>query len=350
MKERRFPTRADIFYIYPMKVAVTGANGHIGAALCRQLIELGFEVRVLIHRDDAAIRGLPVEQVRGSITDPVCLDQLCRGTSFVHHLAAHISIQGDPGGIVSRTNLEGTRQVVEACLRHRVGRLVHFSSVHAYKPPPFNQIMDESASLVDASGYAYEGSKSLGQQFVTAAVRDRGLDAVVLNPTSVLGPWDYKPSLQGKMLLDLYKGKIPALPPGGYDWVDNRDVAATACTAMMSGKPGDSYLLSGHYASILDFVRLAGTVTGRPMPKLVLPSWLLKSVVPLLETWGRVAGQPPLFTREALSHLETGHPGISSQKAALELGHQSRPLEVTLRDTFNWFVRNGNLKPTHHVF
>jgi dihydroflavonol-4-reductase len=323
-----------------MKIAITGANGHLGAAICRRLIAEGHQVRALIFRDETAIAGLPIEKIRGTITDAGVLDQLCAGVEIVQHLAAFISIQGDPDGQVSRTNLEGTRQVVEACLRNSVRRMVHFSSIHAYQIPPFDQVLDETAALLE-SGYAYEQSKAAAQRLVLDAVQTRGLDAVSLNPTSVLGPWDYKPSLQGKMLIDLCRGKIPVLPPGGYDWVDSRDIAGAAVAAMDNGLSGSSYLLPGHYATVKDLVGLVGKITGKPMPVLTLPFWLMKGLAPVLEAWGKILNRPAILTKEAVSHLELGHPKVSGLKAARELGYCARPLEETLRDNLAWLGEAG---------
>jgi dihydroflavonol-4-reductase len=317
-----------------MNIAVTGANGHIGAALCRRLIDDGHHVRVLIFRDDRALAGLPVEKITGSVTDGASLDRLCRDVEIVYHLAAVISIQGDQDGSVAQTNLEGTRQVVEACLRAGVRRLVHFSSIHAYRMPPFDQILDETTPLIE-SGYAYEQSKSAAQRLVMQAVEQRGLNAVSLNPTSVLGPWDVKPSLQGKMLIDLCHGRIPVLPPGGYDWVDNRDIAEAAVAAMDCGEKGNSYLLPGQFATVKQLVEFVGKITGKPMPKHTLPFWLMDGMAPLAEAWGRLTRRPPVLTKEAIDHLRLGHPKVSGQKAMRELGYHPRSLEETLRDTLN---------------
>lgn len=317
-----------------MHVAISGGSGHLGAALVRQLLEEGHTVRALVNNDQRALLGLPVEIVQGNLSDPEALKKLCAGAEMVQHLAGQISIGEVPEQKVWEINVNGTQRVINACLATGVSRLIYFSSAHAFSPVPPSRVFDESAP--PAHAYPYERSKAAAQALVLEANGQYGLETICLNPTSVLGPWDFKPSLQGKMLLDLYRGKLPLLPPGGYDWVDNRDVARAAAAAMTLGRPGQAYLLSGRYASILEIAGLFGQITGRPAPKRVAPFWLLKTLVPFIKIWSDWSGQPPLFTREALSHVETGHPRVSHLKAAQDLAFQPRPLEETLKDTWKW--------------
>ena len=321
-----------------MHVAITGAAGHLGAALVRQLLENGHSVSALVFHDDRALRGLPVTRVRGNLHDPETLRRLCDGAEVVQHLAGRISIGEVPERELWRTNVEGVRQLLEACQTTSVRRLIYFSSAHAFKSRPGAEVLDESAPLTQ--GFPYERSKAAAQAMVLAASGQSGLETLSLNPTSVLGPWDYKPSLQGRMLLDLYRGKIPVLSPGGYDWVDNRDIARAAVASMTQGRTGEAYLLSGRYATLLDLAAMFGQITGKPVPRRTIPFWLLRPLAPVAGWWGNLTGQRPLFTREALSHVETGHWKISHEKAARELGYRARPLEETLQDTWEWLGKN----------
>lgn len=322
-----------------MVVALTGANGHVGAAVCRHLLEEGHEVRALVYRDDTALRGLPVTLVHGPLTDAPTLQRLCAGAEVVQHLAAQISIGGVPEKQLWQTNVSGTQQLLSACQLAGVRRFVYFSSIHAYRAVPPDRVFDENAQ--PATEFPYERSKAAAQALVLAANGEYGMETLCLNPTAVLGPWDFKPSLQGQMLLDLLQRRIPVLTPGGFDWVDNRDIALAAAAALTAGKPGEAHLLSGQFATMIDLAALLGRISGQTMPRHTVPFWLLKSITPVLAGWSALTGRQALFTREALSHVERGHPRVSAAKAVRELGYRPRPLEETVRDTYHWFTKQG---------
>lgn len=319
-----------------MNMAITGATGQLGAALVRRLLEEGHQVRVLIRKDDRAVAGLPVSKIYGSLENDEALRQLVSGAEVVYHLAGRISIGHVPELALQETNVDGTRRVINVCRQEGVRRMVHFSSVHAYAAVPADKPFDETAP--PATAFPYERTKAAAQALVVAANGSDGLETICLNPTAVLGPLDYKPSLQGQMILDLINRRLPLLTPGGFDWVDSRDVAQAAAAAASRGKPGSCYLLSGKYAGMLDLAAMVGWITGQKPPERAAPFWLLKSIAPILETWSRLRNQPALFTRESLSHVEKGHPNVSNARAVADLGFAPRPLEDTLRDTCMWFT------------
>jgi dihydroflavonol-4-reductase len=306
-------------------VVVTGASGHLGASLVRGLVAAGRTVRCVVRRDVRALEGLPVQQVPGDVLDA---DSLCiafRGADIVYHLAAVISLSGDPDGRVARVNVEGTRNVLEACRVARVGRLVQFGSVHA-----------AWTGDVGARGLtAYDRSKAASLDLVAAAVAG-GLDAVVVHPSSVLGPHDFKPSRQGDLLWRLANGRMPALLRGGFDWVDSRDVAAGAIAAARQGRRGATYVLSGRYATLRELADIVAIVAGVPAPRMAAPLALAAIGAPFVEAWGRITGTEPLYNREALSALRHGQ-AFPHDEAAADLGYAPRPLEVTVADTIAWF-------------
>lgn len=319
-----------------MIIAVTGATGLLGAALCRHLLQDGYQVRCLIRQYDRSISGMPLECIQGNLHDLESLDQLCTGADVVFHVAGLISIGQKSESDLWRTNVMGTENVIAACQHAGVRRLVFFSSVHAFEPVSPDRIFDESAT--PATRFPYERSKAAAQSLVLNANETGGLETVCLNPTSVLGPWDFKPSLQGQMLLDFLAGRIPVLTPGGFDWVDSRDVAAAAAAAMTNGLPGEAYLISGRYATLLELAQVIGRVSQQPMPSRTLPFWFLRVITPVLEGWSHLSGRQALFTREALSHVQSGHPAVSHAKAARDFGYKPRPLEETVQDMYQWFL------------
>jgi dihydroflavonol-4-reductase len=323
-------------------VTVTGASGHVGANLVRSLLDRGRRVRVIVHRDRRGFEGLEVEQVRAELLDPASLGEALSGSTVVYHLAAHISISRRDSGHGTRVNVEGTRNVIAASRAAGVGRFVHFSTIHAFSSEPRNEAIDESRPLaLGGRASAYDRSKAEAERLVLQAV-EQGLDAVIINPTAVLGPYDFKPSYMGRTLLALYHGGMKVLVNGGFDWVDVRDVVEGALAAEELGKRGERFLLSGSWLSIRDLARLVDRVTGRRTLRMVAPLWAARLGVPLVGLSARLKGTEPLYTGESLNALRN-HRLVSHEKAARVLGYRPRPLNETIADTFRWFEEHGYL-------
>jgi dihydroflavonol-4-reductase len=324
-------------------VAVTGASGHLGANLVRALVAAGRRVRVLVHKSSKGIDGLPIEVVRGDVLDQNSLARAFAGVDVVYHLAAKISAGWEPAARVREVNIEGPRNVTQACLAARVRRLVHTSSIHAFAPGPGDDGMDETCRLAeerDRDCGVYGIAKAAGERVVQAAIA-AGLDAVILNPTAILGPYDFQFSAMGEVLLALAHGRLPALvADASYDFVDVRDVVAAVLAAETRGRRGEHYLLPGTRLSFVELATLWAKVTGRPAPRWAAPMWLARLGAVFAPSWARLRGRRPLFTSESLRVLRDRHP-ISGRKAASELGHRPRPLEETLRDTFAWMKAEG---------
>ncbi len=322
------------------RAVVTGASGHLGANLVRHLLAVGRPVRVLAYGDLRSLAGLPVERAAGDVLDEPSLTRAFQGAEVVYHLAACISILGAQRGRVEAVNVGGTRHVVRACQAAGVRRLVHMRSIHAFCQFPRDAPLDESRGPSDKlRAPAYDQSKARAEREVLAGV-ERGLDAVILNPTAVLGPFDFQPSRMGRVLRALRRGDLPALVPGGFDWVDARDVAAAALSAAERGRSGERYLLSGTYLSVAGLAALVAEVSGTRAPRWLLPHWLLRGAAPLAELWSRVSRAEPLLTRDALVALRTGHPSIRHDKARAELGFAPRPLRTTIEDALRWLSEN----------
>jgi dihydroflavonol-4-reductase len=325
-----------------MVTAVTGASGHLGANLVRALLEQGRSVRVLARADHRAFDGLDVQIVEGDICDPAALHSLAEGAETLFHLAGRISIVGAEAGLVESTNVGGVHAVIRACRGAGVRRLVHCSSIHAFDTNPNDQLIDETRALALGPGHAaYDRSKAEGQRVVLEAVRE-GLDAVVINPGAVVGPFDFKPSRMGAVLLDIYHGRLPLLIDGGYNWVDARDVARGALAAESRGRAGECYLLTGHWVHIRELSRTIGRITGRTTVQAAAPLWLASAVSWASLGWGRFRGTAPRFTPAAIEAIRS-HRHISHEKAARELGYAPRPFEETIRDTLEWFRQAGML-------
>jgi dihydroflavonol-4-reductase len=276
--------------------------------------------------------------------NPVDCETLCAGVDVVFHLAAIVSINGDPNGNVWNVNVNGTQNMLDACIRNRVKKLVHFSSVHAYSTQPVQEPLDENRCLADDGAFAYEKSKAAGQKLVLKYAKEFGLNASVINPTGVIGYDDHLPSIKGKMLIDFYNGKIPMLTPGGFDWVDSRDVVKAAIAAMTNGEAGECYLVSGRYYTLTEFASVIGRVTRKKMPTLVAPVWAMKLFLPFIHLYGTLTKTEPLYTIESLKSLLEGNRSINYAKANIQLGHSPRPLEETIADTYTWLRQQGLIK------
>jgi dihydroflavonol-4-reductase len=325
-----------------MTVVVTGATGHVGANLVRMLLERGDAVRVLVRDRVAPIEGLELERIRGDVRDPDSLRRALAGADVVYHCAAVISIDGDRKGLVPAVNVGGARNVAEAALACGVRRMVHVSSVHAFESEPLDRPLDETRERVSRRDRpAYDRSKAAGEAAVREVVA-KGLDAVILHPTGVIGPCDHEPSRMGRVFLDLAHGRLPSLVDGGFDWVDVRDVARTAIAAAERGRTGESYLVSGNWHAVRELADMVEAIAGYRAPRIVAPMWLARIGAPAVVLAGRVLGKEPLYTSESLAALRANK-RIVRTKAAKELDHVPRPTEETIADVYAWFERAGML-------
>lgn len=324
-----------------MQVAVTGAAGHLGGALVRALVADGANVRALVHRDRRALDGVAVEIHEGDVQDPDAFARLVAGCDRVFHLAAVISLAPRDAPVMQAINVDAVKIVVDACLAAGVRRVVHTSSIHAFSALPRDQVIDETRGPAEPNAPAYDRSKAAGEVHVREGVA-RGLDAVIVNPTAVIGPYDFRPSPMGEVMLDLYHRRMPGLVAGGFDWVDVRDVVAGMLAAAERGARGASYLLSGTWHSVVDLADRIAALTGKRRPRFVSPMWLARGAAPFAAGWARLRGTRALFTPTSLVALRN-HQRVSSARARNELGYTARPLDDTLRDTFAWFGAQGML-------
>jgi len=308
----------------------------VGAALSRALLAAGDTVRLLVHEDTRALEGLRAEQVRGDVTDPRSLERALRGAEIVYHLAASISLDRRHTQAMRRINVEGTRNVIRACRACSVRRLFHFSSIEALKDLNPFKATDESNPLAGSRDTTMYGWTKAESERLVLEAADGGLDAVILSPTAILGPHDYKPSHLGRSLLDLYHNRLPALVRGGFNWVDVRDVTEATLAARHKARGGERYILSGTWRSLPQMAALVAEITGRNGSRPVLPAWVAKAAAGVAVVLPGLSSKYPAFTSDALIAIGK-HREVSCAKARGELDYVSRPLEESLRDTFGWF-------------
>ncbi|HHY76713.1 MAG TPA: SDR family oxidoreductase [Firmicutes bacterium] len=323
-------------------IVVTGAPGHLGNNLVRLLVERGERVRAMVlpGEDLTPLRGLDVEIVEGDVRDPESLDNAFRGADLVFHLASIISLLPGRSELLEQVNVRGARNVAEACLRNGVRRLVHTSSIHALVEPPRGVGIDENSGLDPLRvSMEYSKTKARGTLEVLDVIR-KGLDGVIVYPTGVIGPNDFKPSEVGKMIIYFIRGHLPISIEGGYNFVDVRDVAHGHILAAEKGRTGEGYILAGEWISVTDVLKEVASVVGRPVPKLKLSPSAATAVAKALTSFSRMTGKKPLVSEDMVEAL-LSNSEVSSTKALTELGFKPRPIRETIRDTVLWFKEQG---------
>ena len=326
-------------------IVVTGATGLVGNVLLRNLNAAGVPgLRAVVRRGSSAnaIAGLDVEIVEGDILDRESLVRAFRGAEVVYHVGGMVSMSARKCDEMRRTNVEGTRTVLAACREAGVGRLVYTSSVHAFVKPPQGTCLSETAAIDPGrTCAAYDHSKAEATLLVLEAARE-GLDAVVVHPSGIIGPYDYRPSLTGATILACARGRLRASVRGAYDFVDVRDVAQGLMAAAERGRSGEGYLLTGHTITVADLLGAIARASGTPAPRLCLPLGFTKRVSFLIPIYYKLMREQPLFTKYSLDVISSNC-SMTSEKAGTELGFRARPFRETIEDTVNWFREQGML-------
>jgi dihydroflavonol-4-reductase len=318
---------------------VTGATGHIGNVLVKELIKRGEKVRVLIlpGEDLTPLNGLEIEIVEGNILDNSCLRPAFEGVDYVYHLAGIISIMPGKDDFVHDVNVNGTVNMLAAAKTAKVKRFIHTSSIHAFKRIPHGVIVDENVPIdPDTAVAAYDQSKAEATIAVLEAARN-GLPAVVVCPTGVIGPYDYKGSEMGVLIQEWMMHKINFLIEGNYDFVDVRDVVQGMILAREKGKVGQIYILSGELIRVADMWRLVKELISWQKSSFInIPVRLASFVAKFTQFYYKHSGSKPRFTTYSIETLHT-NAVISNQKARSVLGYHPRSLKDSLSDTVSWW-------------
>ncbi len=323
---------------------VTGATGFLGLHVVEQLLLAGFRVTAL-HRASSDLRFLspfvgahPLTLAVGDITDRESLVRAipadCDG---VFHVAGNTNFWRGGNARQTLENVDGTRNIVDAALEKGARRLVLTSSCSAYGGQPTVPFDESAALLGGVSSVNYERTKYLGEVEARAGIA-KGLDAVILNPTKILGKYDR--TSWGRMILAIDAGKLPGLPPGTGSFCCAVEVAKAHLAALDRGQSGENYLLGGTDATYVEFARIVGELTGKKVPTHGTPLWLMWPVAVVLDLASRITGRAPELTPDSLVSL--GHsPLVRSEKAMRELDYRAVPLETMVRNCYEWLVAEG---------
>ncbi len=326
-------------------VIVTGATGHIGNVLVRELLTKGLSVRVLVLPDDdmRPLAGLNVETVSGDITDSESLKSAFTGADVVFHLAGIVTIMPGMAAVLEKVNVGGVRNVIDACRACGVRRLVYTSSIHAVAEPPHGTVIDESQPFSpDRVLGDYARSKARATLLLLDEIKKGGFDAVICCPTGVIGPWDYGISNIGQLIIDFASGHLKSYVSGAYDFVDVRDVAQGLILAAEKGQSGRHYIFSGAQVQVPELIKELERDIGYPAPTYRIPAVIARAAGVLASVYYRLLRRKPVFTAYSIDVLRSNSL-VSSARARQELGFTSRPWQDSIRDHVAWFRAEGML-------
>lgn len=326
-------------------VLVTGATGFVGAAVARALTTRRRRVRVLVRQSSERrnLRGLDVEVYTGDLLDEASLKEAVAGCRVVYHVAADYRLWVRDPDQMRRTNIEGTRLVLEAARAAGVERIVYTSSVATLGLRPDGSAADEATPL-DPSHLigTYKRSKYAAERLVCEEAA-RGLPVVIVNPSTPVGPGDVKPTPTGRIVLDAARGRMPAYVDTGLNIVHVDDVALGHLLAATRGRIGERYILGGEDISLGALLSLIAEATGRLPPRLRLPITPLVPLAVGAEIVALLTGRAPAMTRETLA-MARKKMFFSSAKAEAELGYRARPARAAIADAIAWFRAEGRLR------
>ena len=328
-----------------MRALVTGATGFVGAAVARALIREGWDVRALARKgsDRRNVQHLPLEVVEGDLADRASLDRALAECQALFHVAADYRLGAFDPRQLYQTNVEGTRNILEASHQAGIRRVVYTSSVATVGIPrdgsPGNE--DTPVGVADMVGH-YKRSKFLAEQVVREAAL-AGMSVVIVNPSTPIGPGDVKPTPTGQLVLDAAAGRMPAYVDTGLNIVHVDDVAAGHLLAFHRGRPGERYILGGQDLTLRQILTEIARLVGRKPPSIRLSASVVLPIAYIAEAFARVTRRPGRITVEAV-RMSRKRMFFSSDKAKRELGYEWRPPTEALRDAIAWLREQGSLR------
>ena len=328
------------------RVLVTGGSGFVGSAVLAALASRGLKLVALARAASlrANFAGIDCEIVEGDMTDPAAMSRALQGVRWLFHVAADYRLWARDPGEIMRANVEGARVVMEAAKAVGVERIVYTSSVATLRAGDASHPVDEAAPLGEGEGIGvYKRSKVAAERLVERMIADEGLPAVIVLPSTPIGPRDVKPTPTGRIVIEAATGRIPAFVDTGLNVVHVDDVAAGHLLAMEKGVIGERYILGGQDVSLRQLLADIAGLTGRKAPTVNLPRAPLYPLAFAAETVASITGKEPFVTRDALD-MAAHHMFFTSAKAERELGYAARPYKEALKDALSWFRAAGYLK------
>jgi dihydroflavonol-4-reductase len=328
------------------RVLVTGASGFVGSAVVRTLLATGYSVKALVRASSPMgnLANLPVEIAVGDMRDPDAVARAMTGSRFLMHVAADYRLWSPDREEIRRNNLAGTKTVMEAALHAGVERIVYTSSVAALALRAGGLAADESTALAEMEAVgAYKRSKVAAQELVETMIARDALPAVIVNPSTPIGPRDIRPTPTGRIIVEAASGRMPGYVDTGLNLVHVDDVAAGHIAALTHGKVGERYILGGQDVLLADMLRDIALLVGRAPPRLRVPRRLLYPAAAVAEMIARRSGREPFLTLDGL-RMAKNRMFFSSAKAAQDLNYTARPYAEGLQDAVAWFRGAGYVK------
>jgi dihydroflavonol-4-reductase len=322
---------------------LTGATGFVGSAVARSLVRAGFPVRVLVRTGSARFHlgDLDLQFTEGDLRDADSVVRAARGTRYVFHVAADYRLWARDPREIYTANVDGTRNVMQAALRAGVERVVYTSSVATLGLRPDGAPADESIPLSEAQGIgAYKRSKIAAERLVEAMIASDGLPAVIVNPSTPVGPRDVKPTPTGRIVIEAARGRIPGFVDTGLNLVHVDDVADGHLAALEHGIVGERYILGGANVTFADMLADIARLVGRHPPRLRIPRAAIMPVAYAAEALARLTGREPFATVDGV-RMAKYRMFFTAAKAERDLGYRPRPYVAALEDAVQWFRDNG---------
>ena len=328
-----------------MKVLVTGPDGVLGSNLVRVLCGRGFSVNVFLEKKSTAktLEGLSVSRFYGDVLNPKDLEAAIKGCDAVVHGAASTSVFPARSSLVRAINVDGTKNMIEASLKNSIKKFIFVGTANSFCFGDEKNPGKEGGPYVAKKyGLDYMDSKREAQEVVLNAVKNKGLPAVVVNPTFMIGPYDSKPS-SGAMILGIYKKAVPGYTSGGKNYIAVKDAAIATANAIEQGRVGECYILGNKNLSYKEAFSLIASVVGVSAPKRRLAPFFVVSYGFFSSFFAKIFNLKPSITKE-LAVISCEKHYYSCEKAIKELDMPQTPIEDAVKECFFWFKENGYLK------
>jgi dihydroflavonol-4-reductase len=329
-----------------MTTLVTGATGFVGGHVARQLVAAGHPVRILVRKSSnvRSLDGLQVERVEGDLCDAASIESAMKGIRRVFHIAADYRLWSRNPEEIYRSNIEGTRLLLECAHRARVERIVYTSTVATIAVPADESALpnEQTRATVDQMIGHYKRSKFLAEQEALKAA-SAGVPVVIVNPTAPVGPGDWKPTPTGRIIVDFLNGKMPAYVNTGLNVVPVEDVAAGHLLAAEKGRIGERYILGGRNLTLKQILDALAKIAGRPAPRVKMPHAVALAAGYADQWISRLVGREPQIPVEGVK-MSRHRMFVASDKAERELGYAPTAVEASLERAVRWYEENGYVR------
>jgi dihydroflavonol-4-reductase len=328
------------------KVLVTGAGGFVGSAVAKKLVDGGASVRALVRPSSqrSHLADLNLEFAEGDLRDSTSIRRAIAGVRYLFHVAADYRLWARDRDEIFRSNVEGTRTIMSEARHAGVERIVYTSSVATIALPPDGSPADETTPLADGQGIGtYKKSKVAAERLVEKMIANEGLPAVIVNPSTPIGPRDVKPTPTGRIIVEAASGGMPGFVDTGLNLVHVDDVADGHLAALSKGKIGERYILGGQDATFADMLADIAKLVGRRPPRIKFPRLAIMPIAYAAEAAAYITGREPFATVDGLN-MAKYRMFFSAAKAERELGVRARPYILALEDAIRWFRDHGYLR------